>query len=391
MPVMGNNVQSVQGAPGVTLPGQPTSYSGRGGLVPFRKATLRKLELGVSGDAYVLGAAAQPVNRVLEGTGFLEAVHLDVQCVTAANAAAVAFAPDAPWNVLNSVVFKDVGPDTINLDGYSLFLWNIYGGYHNGLPLPTASTDPRVFSTTVGAVATGGSFRFKVLVPLAINPRSLIGIMGNQDRAVKYELRTDISPNASLYTVAPTNPGTVTLNRMLRFTTVPAPQSASGIPQEMLPPHYGVIHLANVLTSETQPASGAVLNHFLRSIGNVIRVIILVFRDSTGARSDAMLPNRITFRVGADAIYSETSAARRQLMYERYGFDAPAGVLVYDLMSDFGPRPGFELGDDWLDTRNIANAQFEMTYPAFANSPGNLQVITDSLVIPQGVDISQYV
>lgn len=384
---MAKTVTPLTPAPGVQVPTENLNPPSTG-LVPWRKATLRKIEESAQ-DSFTMSGSQQLQNRVLEGTGFLAGVDLHFNAVTAGNALAVAYQPDAPWCALQNVVFKDVGPDTINLSGYALFLANLYGGY--GLDVPMASTDPLLYALTDGAGATGGSFNFHLRVPLAINSRSLIGVMGNQDRAVKYELRTDIAPDTAVYSVLPTNPATVTLSRYLDFCTVPAPMNSYRQPQEQLPPHYGVIHMLNELRSEADPVSGSTVNHFLRSIGNTIRTIILVFRDGTGARTDAMLPTRISFKVGNDTLFSETAAHRRRVMYDQFGFDAPAGVLVYSFCGDFGQNAGYELGDDWLDTRNVANAQFVCSYPTFANSPGNLSVITDSLVVPDGLDLAQYV
>lgn len=383
---MARTVQPQTPAPGVVVPTESTTTPSKG-PVPWRKATLRKAEQAAQDQFAAYPAGQQLMNRVLEGTGFLTSVGIELNCVTASNAATVAFEPDAPWNALQNVVFKDVGPDTINVTGYSLFLANIYGGH--GLRNPMQSLDSNVFSKVAGAVGNGGSFRFHLDVPLAINSRSLMGAMGNQDRAVKYELRTDIAPSATVYTVAPTTSGALVVSRTLQFATVPAPVDSARMPQEQLPPHYGVVHLLNELRSESDPVQNSTINHFLRSIGNTIRTIILVFRAS-GVRSEAVLPTRITFRVGNDVVFSETSASRRKIMFDQFGFDAPAGVLVYSFCNDFGNGAGYELGDDWLDTRNIANAQFECTYGAFSGA-GSLTVITDSLVIPEGLDISSYV
>ena len=381
-------VTGVPAAPGVTVASPDMAVPQGAALVPFRRATLRKTEQGSSLTG-TIAANSIPLNDVLEGTGFLESVDLFVDAVTAGNAAAVAYAADAPWSALSSVVFKDVGPDLINVSGYALFLANLYGGY--GLRNPALSTDTNIYQLISGGGATGGSFRYHLRLPLAINDRSLIGLLGNQDRAVKYETRTDLASSASIYTTAPTNPATFQVRKFLQFATVPSPLSADRKPQEQIPPYYGVIHLLNELRSEAAPVSNSTVNHFLRSIGNTIRYIVLVLRDSTGARSDAMLPSRITFRVGSEPVFSETGAHRRKLMYDRYGFDAPAGVLVYDFIRDFTTNAGFELGDDWLNTQAVANAQFEVSYPTFASTPGTLNVITDSLVIPSGLDINAYV
>jgi hypothetical protein len=378
-------VASPTGAPGIQQGQINTNQPVSSGVVSFRRASLMKVEPAQQ-DTLAFGS---PKNSVIEGTGYLCGIDLDIQAVAAGNAAVVAYDPDAPWNVLQSVVLKNVGPDTVNVSGYGLYLANLYGGH--GYRDPATSLDTNVYQLLAGVGGgLGGSFRCPLRVPVAINRRSLIGLLGNQDRAVKYELRTDLAPSASVYTVAPTVVPSVVVSKSLAYATVPAPMDDNRRPQEPMPPHYGVIHTLQELQSEANPVASSTINHFLRGIGNTIRCMILVWRDATGARNDTLLPNKITFRVGSDAVFSESAAHRRQVMRDRYGFDAPAGVLVYDFISDFGMDAGFELGDDWLNTRDVANAQFECSYGAFG-AAGSLKIITDSLVIPANLDLSAMV
>jgi hypothetical protein len=386
-------------AAGVTLQAPPMNQPGKSGMVPFRTATTRKVEMG-SQDTSTMTAAQQLLTRVLEGTGYLESIDIDVSAVTAANVnGGTAYTADAPWNMLQNVSFKAIGPDLITLTGYSLYLVNKYGGFGVNTALQGPgflSADPLVYVLTAGA-NNGTVVHFTLKVPLGINPRNLIGLMGNQDSGTKYQLTTDLAPLATLYGAnLPTNAPVVTLQRYLNYCSVPAAIDASGAAQQQVPPTYGVLHMINELRSEGVPVAGATVNHFLRSLGNTDRLFILVFRDSTGARSDLMLPTRIAWRIGADVLYTETSAHRRKTMWDRYGFDSPAGVLVYDFISDFASQvgSGFELGDDWLNSSNVPNAQIECTYPAvgvFANTPGSLTVITDQLVIPPSLDVKSFV
>jgi hypothetical protein len=251
------------------------------------------------------------------------------------------------------------------------------------------SLDTNVYQLLAGiGGGVGGSFRAPLKLPVAINPRSLIGLLGNQDRAVKYELRTDLAPDTSIYTVNPTALPTVQVNVHLHNATVPAPVDENRRPQEPMPAHYGVIHTLNELQSEASPVASSTINHFLRGLGNTVRYIILVFRDPTGARNDAILPTKIALKIGSDTVFSESSAHRRQIMRDQYGFDAPAGVLVYTFAHDFGPFVGYEMGDDWINTRDISNAQFECSYGAFGAGNGSLKVIVDQLMIPDRMDLS---
>jgi hypothetical protein len=150
-----------------------------------------------------------------------------------------------------------------------------------------------------------------------------------------------------------------------------------------------VLHYTTKNRNVALPAGSSVVNHPLARLGNTIRTIILVFR-SNGSRAtaEANLPTLVTFKLGDVPIFSETPQHRRNLMYQRFGFDAPAGVLVYDAISDFEIGAGGELGEDYWWTNGLVNAQFEITYPAgFGSTANSLDVITDDLQVPQGLDL----
>ena len=382
-------VSEPTGVGGLVPPRAETNPPAKG-LRPFRKATILKYISGATDTLASLTAAAQPLgNRVLEGTGFLRYVDLVVQATTSGNAANVAFKADAPWNAIQSLRFQATGTDIINLSGHQLYLANLYGGF--GVWPPQTSTDTNIYQAVTGSGSTGGSFRFRVRVPLSINDRSLIGLLGNQAQSTKYEMPIVIAPSSDIYSTAPTTAPSVSVTRLQGIATVPAPVDAYGQPQEQVPGHYGILHTLFAVQSEALATSGAArVNHYLRGIGNILRYTIIVFRDSTGARTDAMLPTNITFFIGSDPIFTETAAQRRAIMLDQFGFDAPAGVLVYTWDDDFLPRAGFGLGDDFLDTTGIANAQFMFDYPTFSNSPGTVVFIHDQLVVPSGLDYSAY-
>lgn len=368
------------GVAGIQPQGAQTNPPSKG-LRPFRQATLRKRTLGAS-NLVALTASQQALsNRTIEGVGFLEYIDLHIQAAASGvNAAAVAYNPDAPWNALSTVVFQATGTDVQNLTGYSLYLANLYGGF--GVEDPATSLDPLVYNLVTGAVATGGDFNYRLRVPLAINPRSLMGLMGNQSANARYELLLSVAPSADIFSVAPTFVPNITVTREHGFCTVPAPQDAYGVQQEQAPGHYGIMHTMFEARSEADVVSATTVNHYLRGIGNTVRYVIMIFRDSTGARSDLALPDTVTFYIGNDPIYTESSQAVRQDMRNKYGFDAPAGVLVYSFDQDFAARAGFALGDDNLDTRAIPNAYFRMSYPTLVLTPGSVTFMVDQLVVP---------
>lgn len=366
-------------------PGVPqTEANPPGGMVPFRRATTGRTSLLPVTGPTLITANTQPVQTVVDGSGYIYSIDLDVNATGGVDAGPNAAGnEDAPYNALSSVVFGDVNGELINLDGYSLFLANLYGGWSDH-PLD-GSADTNVFS----AVSTVGDFRFHLAVPIGLNRRNLLGIVANQDRAQKYTLRTDIASSGVIYSSAPDTLPSVTITRTYDNYSVPASQNANGAPQQQVPPKFGVLHFLTQSVNPSAPAPSSTVNHYLPRLGNTIRLLILVFREGgTRAAAEANMPTRISFKLGDTPIFTETVAYRRALMFARYGFDAPDGVIVYDFITDVINQAGAELGEDYAFTNGLVNAQFEVTYPAgFAAANSSLTIITDDLVIPANVDI----
>jgi len=366
-----------------------------GSAIPFRRATtFRTSQLAATSQAVT--AASQQVEIVVEGSGYIYGINLFASATTAGNAAATAFQEDGPWSAFDTVVLRDVNGELINVSGFSLRLVNLYAGYagfRNAEPVrsetaPSGDTT-NIFSTTTGAGATGGSFKFHVFVPVGLNRRDLRAILGNQDRAQKYSLRDDIAASTAIWSTAPTALPTLNITRTYENYAVPAGTNANGAPQKQYPDDFGILHYVTQVTNPSAPAGGSTVNHFLSRLGNTVRLLILVLKSNASrSTAESNLPTKLQFNLGDTPIFVEDAAYRRMLMWRRYGFDAPNGVFVYDFMTDIIAHAGDELGDDYLFTNGLVNAQFQITYPSgFGAASNSLVVITDDLVIPPTVDI----
>jgi len=360
-----------------------------GASIPFRRATTFRTTILQTTGPQAQTTAQQNVDIVINGSGYLYGIDLFVTGTTSSNVGTVTFLEDAPWSMLASVVLKDVNGELVNLTGFELRLANLYGTWRRNLE--TGSADGEVYSITTGTSATAGSFNMHLFVPVGINRRTLLGILGNQDRAQSYQLRSDIAASTGVYSAAapPTNLPNVTIERVYENYAVPAPTNAAGAQQQQFPDDFGVIHYLTRSVNPSAPAGGSTVNHYLSRIGNTIRLLILVLRaNASRATAEANLPSRISFLLGDTPIFTETVDYRRMLMFDRYGFDAPDGVLVYDFMTDMIGHAGDELGSDYLFTNGLVNAQFQVTYPSgFGSTNNSLVVITDDLQIPPDVDI----
>ncbi len=109
-----------------------------GSMVPFRRGTTFRTNRLQTTSATVT-ASQQNIEETIEGSGYVYGIDLDVRCVTAGNAAAVAFQEDGPFSAIANVVFRDVNGELVNLSGFHLYLANrysrlsgYYGRWRNG-------------------------------------------------------------------------------------------------------------------------------------------------------------------------------------------------------------------------------------------------------------------
>lgn len=349
--------------------------------VPFRQATVEQTGL-MSTQTFTISTANQRnINPVLSG-GYLFGLWLNLVATAAGNSAIVAYNEDAPWTAFSQIVLSDVNGQLMNLTGFELFVSNLADKLYASRYVED-STDPGLYNMLGGNGATAGSFTTSLRVPVGINRRDLVGLVSNQDRNQIYTLRADLAPSTDTYATSPTTlPGAV-LNTMIESYTVPGARSADGVPQGMVPDNYGTLHRVVAANAAAVPAGGSSIPHQLPEIGNTIRWIAFVFR-MNGVRADANLavnqPTQLQFQFGSQAVYTESYEYRRNLMRERYGFDFPYGILLYDVMHDFGDAAGSELGEDYWHTAQVQRAQLTATYPStFGSTNNSLDIITDEL------------
>lgn len=370
-----------------------------GRSIPFRRSTTARVAQ-LQTSSQLMTAGSQQVDVVIEGSGYVYGIDLHISQTTEGNAAATNFFEDGPWSAVDTLVFRDVNGELVNLTGYHARLLNLYAGYIKFAEANTRDSTPvtqdtaNIYNLVEGAGATGGSYRFHLWVPIGLNKRDLRAVLGNQDRAQKYSLRSDIASGAGaaagpLYTVAPTTLGTHVIERYYYNYAVPARANAGGAAQSQFPDDFGILHYSTQSINASAPQGGSTVPHFLARLGNTVRLLVLELK-SNGLRltAEQNAPTRIQLNIGDTPLFVETPATRRAEMFKRYGFDAPNGVYVYDFMTDIIGIAGDELGVDYLYTNGLVNAQFQITYPAgFGSTANTMTVLTDDLVIPPTVDI----
>lgn len=365
-------------------------------VAPFVRASDQNLQNGNVDAQRTFTTGAQDLGVFdIPAYGYIRYLYLMVTMTTAANAAAVAFTEDAPWNVLQNIALTEPNGAYIVqfTNGYEAYLADKYSGQR-----PAISSDPRRsprYTTTAGAVATGGSFRFILRLPVEVNLRDGVGSLPNQDAAGAFKLRLALAPSATVYGTAPTTLGTIRVQAWLSSWDQPEPTSG-GVANQTSPPAVGTTSFWSVQGGITVNAGENVIE--IKRKGNYLRQIIFVLRRGGTTRSTAETdwPTETRFLRDAFPARYYNNDIWIQQMFERTGLggvigaealtnELPGGldngVRFHDYCSEFNGELGRELRDMWQPTRGSTRLEIA---GSFANA-GTLTIITNDVAIAEDV------
>lgn len=298
-------------------------------------------------------------------TGWLSKLWFDFTMTTAANAAVVAFNADPTaggFCGVQKVILYDLGGEEImRLSGYEWLVMNKFGGYFE-------VGDPRAditFSQTTGAVGTGGSFHFILVIPFEVCARDGFGTVQNESKpGWRVELWMDSS--AQTYTTPPTALGSLRVRGYADAYTEPAAAAPNGRPFAQTPPLPGTLQYWK---SENQAlAAGTGKYDLTNGVGFPIRNIIYYARDtgnSTRATADGNWPDPATLLFGNINIFTRSKNLWISKMSKVYplsgiGSTFPAvdtaqgrenAVFPVWFTQDMSSTPGMELRFRYLDTQ----------------------------------------
>jgi hypothetical protein len=251
--------------------------------IPFTRGS----SLATMQDASITDAGAgTPWQVQLQTNAFMENLIVDISMVTASNAATVAFDADAPWSVIQQVSLNDPANQAIitPISGYGLYLLNKY------LPDTSCAFDPKLdpnYSATSGAGATGGSFSFRIVIPVENRRRDAFGALANSAANQRYLLTINwINSFASLYSTAPTTEGTLSAAITQQYWTSPPKSittSAGSTAVQPAPTGLGTVGFVRY-EEHNEVSGGGSPQMQLSNVGDMISTIIFVLRDSSGAR-----------------------------------------------------------------------------------------------------------
>lgn len=367
--------------------GQPAPAA----MIPFMRATASK-------SAYVTSLSGTPGTAQvglgvvqIRPSGFLARLKLKITGTTSGNAATVAFQPDAPLNLLQGLFFQSPGGDTIysQTDGFTQSMIQKYLGLGSGPDDPLRYPS---YKATAGAGATGGSFSYEQTIPIEIDRRDAYGTIQNQTANAQFSLTVFLNTLANIYATAPTTPPVVTILVTMEFYSQPAGANDAGIPQQTAPSGNGTLNTIFTTTPTIQANASA--KSQIITVGNSIRGIIFILRNSSGVRDEADWPQVTSIYVNTNLYFYKDKDLWNAQMAQEYEYfagksAAPApngldnGVFVLtDWMNAGQPGSGQVNGSNdrerWLVTTENTLLEIEST-TAWGAGASTLQATVNSV------------
>lgn len=276
---------------------------------------------------------------------------------------------DYPWNIFERLSLLDVnGSPICELDGFALFLANMFGGY-------VYNQDPRDDEGFVGTI----NARFGIRIPIEINHFDGLGCISNQNAASSYKLSYRVRPLASLVTGgAPTAP-TLTIRAWLEAWSLPNETDLAGRPQEQKPPLHSTSQYWSSNTKVTVAGQNTVQ---IQRTGNHIRNLIFIARDAAGLRTDTAFPDPVTFSWDGNQIQASLTqymmnkkALEKVQTNQAAGARRPAGVFILPYAHTELGRNGDGPPNLWLATVQAARLEISGVTAA----AGSIQVVTNDI------------
>jgi hypothetical protein len=226
-------------------------------------------------------------------------------------------AQDAPWNVLQQVRFNDPsGQPILTLDGYGLYLLNVYSGQAPGeLSFQSPALAPSFATVTTTSSTGAGNFSFKLWIPLELDSAAYCALPGLNASA---QPTLVLTPNTSgnVYTAATnvTMP-TLTFTVTQVFWTIPVAAP------NVTPPGLGSSSQWTQTQGQQTFGSGAFARTAIPATGAWWHTAIFVWRDSsaTSQRVNNWPVSDLTFYVDGVPLWIERYDERIDFIYQLFG------------------------------------------------------------------------
>jgi hypothetical protein len=365
-----STLQTAQPALGTVSRQPQTTATPATAGVPFTRMSRQMQILGPVSAGLTFGTLFTPPIKPAGGYIRFYPLYVTASGGAGGGTAAVASA-DAPYNILQNVFLRDpFGQPIIQADGYSLFLIDLYGGQSGMLSFGNNTATLPSFSN----VAVSGNFNVRFHLPLELDSSGYCSLPA-MNAASQPSIWVQLNPNTVVYTTSPA-PTLPTLQLQLdeEFWAAPVdnPQFA--------PPDVGSSAQWSVTKAPTGIAASQFQRVVLPRVGTYTNTLILVLRDSTGARIDAYPSTDLSLWVDGVPHLYETFNERVDKMWTAFGVTRPTGVIVYTFRNSVQTAVSTADTYDLILPTSPATLLEEVgTWGTISNAPAQLYQVTGEL------------
>lgn len=337
--------------------------------VPFIRATSRHFESAFDTTATVTGSTQNLGPFDVPSHGFIRNIVLYVEATGGAIGDTGVVDADFPFNILESVSITDTNgfPMVFPTSGYNLFLANLFGGYRG-------FNDPRDHPDYDAGAAVNPSFVLKI--PVEITPWDGFGALSNQNQSAPFRVHVSLAASTTiLSTVGDATLPSVRIRGYLEAYSPVADMDLVGNPQEKAPPGHGATQFWSV---NTRNVSSGRLQIPHSRVGNLIRNLIYICRDSSGDRDATTEPDELTLNWDSrQVVVNLPNEVHRAQVFDTFGVAPPTGVLVFPFTDDQDGSGGYESRHMWMPTVQATRLELDATFGA----TGTIEILTNDVAV----------
>jgi hypothetical protein len=365
----GNSSTQVAPAQEAGRPQPQTTVEPAGGPFVRHSQPGRRAQYAVTGQAFG-GLVTQPLVAV---PGYVSRYRLRISATGGTGSAAV-YQADAPFSVVGLVTLRDAfGTPLIVGPGWEmLYAVPKYSSQFGLLGAADIKNSP-----SYSAPATTGNFTFATALPLEF--AKAYGVISGANAALLPTLQFQTAATGAVYSTNPTTLPTLEYDVDADFYWLPEGSNVE-------PPGLGTTCQWVMQNCSPTIGSGSATAVSLPRLGGFLHTIILVLRDSTGARLDAW-GTRIRIYVDGVPLIDTRFDELQDDIYNQYGgITRDTGVIAISRRTSLSQiNLGlFDTGETFLSTNPGTLIQIECTpWGTIANAPATLEAIVGQ-VVPAG-------
>lgn len=363
--------------------------------IPFTRGSA----LATMQDASGTFTAGTPVQVSLQTNAFLENLVIDIAGTTLSNTATVAYYADGPFSMISSITLNDPANQAIitPITGYQLYILNKYLPDTDCFYDPTRDPNYLASTGTGGSASNGGSFSFRLVVPVEMRRRDAFGALLNSAANTRYLLTinpiasfTSTTGPAAIYSTAPTNAPTITYAITQQYWTSPPSsiQTANGsVAVQITPPGLGSVGFVR-FESHIEVSGGGSPQVQLNNVGDYIELIIFTLRNNSTpqARDQTDWPTPFAFWINDFQTQSLSLNVWQRQLARFYGYNsgvtlAPTAAALdrgvfplWQQISIFDKVENWAPAGQWLATD--ATTKLQIRGSTFGTTAGTLEVMT---------------